>query len=306
MKLTAYALTEDLMDIVPMAHQRAWMDDTPNAFAYRCLPLSMANQNGWAILSPCDVAVSWDGSPHLGGLHIEVPEADRRWLHYICDHFGAGVLTFSLPYLFRTPPGYAMWVRGPANRAMPGIQALEGLVETDWSVSTFTMNWRFLEVDRVVRFRKGDPICVLTPIQLNALEGFEPELRRITDDPELHAQYTAWSDSRSRFNQDPERKPTDWQKDYFLGKAPEGVALGRHEHRTKLNLRPFPGLGGLEAPQASAAERAGLELPSQAAAPSGAEQEGGGPGGAEPPPSGCPYHAGMAALAPEGSGLEPA
>ena len=39
---------------------RDWMDATYNKHAYRCLPLSMANVNGWEILLPCDV-VAGDG-----------------------------------------------------------------------------------------------------------------------------------------------------------------------------------------------------------------------------------------------------
>lgn len=295
MKLTAYALTEDAMALVPLSHQRDWMDDTPSAFAYRCLPLTIANQGGWALLCPCDVAVTWDGRDHLGGIEVKVAEGDRRWLAYIRDHFGAGILTFSIPYLFRTPPGYGLMVRGPANRWVAGAHALEGIVETDWSVSTFTMNWRILEPDRVVRFKQGEPICVLTPVALDLLEEFEPEMKRVTDDPELYAHYMAWSDSRARFNHDPERRPQDWQKDYFLGKAPEGVAV--REHRTKLKLKPFPEHPGWGpqalAPSAIAPEAPGDEAP--AAASDGPELwvPPAGPAPADLP-TGCPYHAALA------------
>lgn len=299
MQLTAYALTEDVMEIVPMSHQRDWMDATPNGFAYRCLPLTIANQGGWAVLCPCDVAITWDGRDYLGGIEVKVADADSRWLAYIRDHFGAGILTFSIPYLFRTPPGYGLLVRGPANRWTAGVSPLEGLVETDWSVSTFTMNWRILEADRVVRFKKGDPICVLTPFAMESLEAFEPEMKRITDDQELFAHYTAWSQSRARFNEDPERKPQDWQKDYFLGKAPDGVSV--REHRTRLNLKPFPpppSWSYAEAPsgspEANQQASGGLPLVSDAAGHQEGRQ---GLQPAEGIPTGCPYHAALAAEA---------
>ena len=41
--------------------RRDWMDDTYNKHAYRCLPVTMANVNGWEVLLPCDVVVKWDG-----------------------------------------------------------------------------------------------------------------------------------------------------------------------------------------------------------------------------------------------------
>ncbi|HMZ02762.1 MAG TPA: DUF6065 family protein, partial [Burkholderiaceae bacterium] len=59
----------------------------------------------------------------------------------ITSHFGSGILTFSLPYLFRTSPGYGMLVRGPTNCAKDGAAPLDGIVETDWAPYSFTMNW---------------------------------------------------------------------------------------------------------------------------------------------------------------------
>src|SRR5271165_1161304 len=41
--------------IRPAEPTRAWMDATPEAFAYRCLPLNIANAHGWEILPPVRV-----------------------------------------------------------------------------------------------------------------------------------------------------------------------------------------------------------------------------------------------------------
>ena len=54
----------------PSPPRRHWMDELPHA--YKCLPLVMANQWGWQILCPTDVLVTWDGSPSLTGLRVEV------------------------------------------------------------------------------------------------------------------------------------------------------------------------------------------------------------------------------------------
>ena len=57
--------------------------------------------------------------------------------------FGEGVLTFHINGLFRTPPGWNLWVGGSPNSPKDGIYPLTGVIETDWSPYTFTMNWRF-------------------------------------------------------------------------------------------------------------------------------------------------------------------
>src|SRR5689334_8953002 len=45
--------------IRPAEATRPWMDATPEAFAYRCLPLNIANAHGWEILSPCSFEAIW-------------------------------------------------------------------------------------------------------------------------------------------------------------------------------------------------------------------------------------------------------
>ena len=65
------------------------------------------------------------------------------------SHFGYGLLTFQLPYLFRTPPGYNLLVRGPANCPKDGAW-LDGLVGTDWSPARFFMTWQITRANEGV------------------------------------------------------------------------------------------------------------------------------------------------------------
>ncbi|MEA9787719.1 DUF6065 family protein [Xanthomonas campestris pv. raphani] len=50
MKLTAHVLDGHTLDIRPAPHERAWMDATDQRYAYRCLPLAIANAHGWELL----------------------------------------------------------------------------------------------------------------------------------------------------------------------------------------------------------------------------------------------------------------
>jgi len=44
------------------------------------------------------------------------------------SHFGFGVLTFDLGCLFRTEPGYNLFVTGPLNRPKDGIAPLAAVI----------------------------------------------------------------------------------------------------------------------------------------------------------------------------------
>ena len=68
-------------------------------------------------------------------------------------------------------------MQGPINRPKDGIAALSGIIETDWSPYSFTMNWIFTRPDTPVRFEKGEPYCYIFPVSCGALEGLESNLK---------------------------------------------------------------------------------------------------------------------------------
>src|SRR5690349_16514356 len=118
--LLAYVVADcEGMPLSTAPVDRDWMDASAQRFAYRCLPLTIANQAGWLIANPVSFSVTWDGGPLLDSLHLDFgsePQGivqvftfgvtpGKRHEDRILSHFGGGVLTFTIPYLFRTPPG---------------------------------------------------------------------------------------------------------------------------------------------------------------------------------------------------------
>lgn len=235
--------------------RRDWMDVAPEAFPYRCLPLGIANAHGWEILSPCGFEAYWDGSDSAEGVVITLDPSTAPHEAPVAL-FGLGTITFHIPGLFRTPPGWNLWVGGPPNQAKDGASPLSGIIETDWSPYSFTMNWRFTRPDHVLRFEEGEPICHIFPIQPSAIEDVEPHFRSIEEDPELKARFDAWSASRDAFHirmrETPPERPSDkWQKLYYRGQDPDGTQTEAW-HRNRLRVREFGGAPSLEKGQAAA------------------------------------------------------
>ncbi|MGH8233978.1 MAG: DUF6065 family protein [Rhodanobacteraceae bacterium] len=56
--LTCYQVDTHAAPIFPGRHEHAWMDVTNDHYAYRCLPLSMANTSGCELTSPFDFEVA--------------------------------------------------------------------------------------------------------------------------------------------------------------------------------------------------------------------------------------------------------
>jgi Family of unknown function (DUF6065) len=240
MKLIAYIIDGHSVKIRPAPVERQWMDRTGDRFAYRCLPLNIANAFGWEILCNAGFTASWNGGNSLDAIKIE---HDSATTPVVTSHFGGGILTFHVPCIFRTTSGDALMVQGPINRPKDGIAALSGEIETDWAPYGFTMNWIFTRPG-VVRFETDEPCCHFFPVCCDDVEDIKPELRLLSDDSELRRQHEAWASSRGKFNSELGRPGSEahfekWQKAYYRGVDPDGHSAATQRHRTRLRLLPF-------------------------------------------------------------------
>jgi len=239
--LTAYCTNPFLaMPLSPASAHRPWMKATDKSFANRCLPLLIANQSGWFLLSSHTLRIIWTGGRSPSSLHLEYLSGEPPFP--AVSHFGYGILTWTVPYLFRTPPGYNLQVRGPANSPKDGVYPLEGIVEADWSDATFTMNWKVTRRQRPITFNAGEPIAQLVPQRRGELEAFQAEIQSIQGTPEIERAFQEWTNSRSVFNAeliqpDSQAHQQGWQRHYFQGRSVAGPPA--REHQTRLLLHPF-------------------------------------------------------------------
>lgn len=209
------------IDIQPAPVRRDWMDKSPDRFAYRCLPLNIANAHGWQVMCPADFRVRLAPQGDGKQAKLEFDYADEA-IKPAVSHFGLGMITFHIPALVRTPPDVALYVTGPANGLKPGISPLQAIVETDWLPFTFTMNWRITVAGPWIEFKKGEPICMFFPVRLDEIEGYGMEIGDLEDEPELKAEFDAYAASRSGFLQglvtgDEETLKRKWERAYIAG-----------------------------------------------------------------------------------------
>jgi hypothetical protein len=225
------------------------MTSSPERFAYRCLPLNIANAHGWLILNARPFRVRWNGSGRKEDLELEYLDQEQGGDPHsdpVSSHFGGGILTFQTGHLFRTPPNYNLWITGPTNYFKDGIQALSGVLESDWAPFGVTMNWRITRPNEWIRFAQGEPFCFFFPVPRGIIGAAEPELRDLSSDPELLEKHEQWTRSRTSFLKNVEKPGTKenqekWQKTYFVGKSIDG-STPVDNHETKLTPKPFADL----------------------------------------------------------------
>lgn len=249
-KLLAYVLPgagEEAKRLIrPCQPQRIWMNQTPNRYAYRCVPLSAANSMGWELLSPVACEFRWNGlTPHQQVFVYR--EREHRFAPN--SHFGSGVVTWELPFLFRTSADYGLVVAGPANNPKPHISPLEGFIRTDWLPFPFTMNWRLTSTDHTVRFEAGEPIARIYPYPLRVIDDTELELHDLDEDPGFKSRFEAWAEVRQQnygerhkiqtamdqSGEEPDRRNL-WNRRYAHGSGSDQTT--KHEHQSVFRPRP--------------------------------------------------------------------
>jgi hypothetical protein len=156
--------------LVPIARGKAtrawWEEDVKTVDHARfCLPLLMANQLGFELLSPIDVVVEWSGKDEP---KITVNDGDHR---AITTHSAEGSFTIQLNLVFRTPENWFTLVKGMPNVRRP-FNVMEGLIETWWTPANFGVICLMHGPD-IVRIRRGEPLAVAVPIHADTLK-FKP------------------------------------------------------------------------------------------------------------------------------------
>lgn len=235
--ITVYCTNGHDLLVRPAPSVREWMDETPEKYAYRCLPLNIANSFGWEVLCLAGFSVHWTGETGKDALIVEYDDPAHQ---PAISHFGSGILTFHVPALIRTKPGKSLYISGPVNRPKHGIEALSGIVETDWSDYGFTMNWRLTSLYTPVRFEKGEPFARFFPVDLGEMSNLTIRKTTIGEDTNLEQRHSNANSSRKDFLKQtqetrPERVSDQWQKTYYRGLQSDGTPA-QQRHFSKLRL----------------------------------------------------------------------
>lgn len=199
------------------------MDAVPQKYIYRCIPLLSANSMGWELLNPVDAKVRWDGGDFNTNLLVE----SERHRFGPASHFGCGMVTWYVPFLFRTSPDLGLVVTGPANHEHNDAVPLDAFVRTDWLPFPFTMNWRMTAKNKSVSFNAGEPICRVLPYPIAMLEETSIEICDLADDPGFLAEVNSWGQKRQ---DNVVKQQSDVQEWLQTGEMPTGEGVWNSQY----------------------------------------------------------------------------
>jgi hypothetical protein len=221
-----------IFPVVPLTAKRKWMNESREKFAYKCLPLTVANQYGYAVLCPADFTLDWWGGKEEKDVDFQVISEEEYFKEHLHSYFGGGTFTIHLDFLIKTPEGFSTYIRGVPNETKQGLKPLDGIVETDWLSYTFTYNFLLTEPGSY-SFKKGEPLFVFFPIERGTVENFELKESRVEEDPELFRDFEDYHNKRLKSLSVQGAKPV-FQNFYRNGTKASGEKVGIKNHITNL------------------------------------------------------------------------
>jgi len=214
--------------------KRDWF--SPNF--YHCLPIAIANQYGFEIVTAYSFNIFWNGGEAAADTNISPiiteEDLDIFLVQTVVSHFDHGIVSIYSSFIPRTPPGVNLLVTAPINTILPNITPLTGIVESDNIRTSFTVNLKVNQPNVLIHIPKGTPIATLIPIPRyfgdkfelkDGKEIFGEELFR--EEEEVYLLQTKRRTIENNKSANGEQKHKD--KDYFVGRDYYGNKFLDHQ-----------------------------------------------------------------------------
>ena len=214
--------------------KRDWMDDTYNKHAYRCLPLSAANVNGWEIILQKEIVAIWDGGMSVPRIISDDSFNGRT----IANCNKIGMIDIHIGWAFGTEQGFDTVVTGSPNFFIDGIEPLTALIPSSWWPDEVQMTWRFTAPGKEVVLPEGMPFAFFYIQPSHLLEEVNFKIKNLWDDNELIEKRMSYSDAKMKKQID---EPWTWMNGIRTGLNERGEQIGpRHDGLIQLSEPKIP------------------------------------------------------------------
>lgn len=166
--ITVYKTLGDLSaNINQLSPKRDWMDQTYDAHAYKCFPVTLTNAFGWGLSFPEDITFVWDGISDSSPEHVKILEGEK----YCFTGRANGTISFNTGLIFKTEEDVSLLQMPVPNKFTDGAQAFTTLISTSFFTGQLPCAWKITRPFTPITIKANEPFISIVPISLSGIQG---------------------------------------------------------------------------------------------------------------------------------------
>jgi hypothetical protein len=214
-------------NVTPLSAKREWMDRTFDKHAYRCLPVTITNQLGWAISFPEDITFMWDGQISTSGDHVKVLSGEK----YVLTTRGQATVSFETGLIFRTPENYSLLTYNVPNVFMRGVSSYTTIISSSFFEGPLPVAIKVTEPFIPITIKANEPVAAVFPISLTEIQNSTLTIKDMKDLPKIKREIPLYLDEAVKSAQDAAANG-GWTDYYRNAIDYMGNKLGKHEAKS--------------------------------------------------------------------------
>lgn len=160
-----YELPGPTAILEPLPVKRQWATDLPYPHAYKCFPMTLANQMGYGISFPDDIIFEWDGNMNVLPSTIKVTSG-HKW---VSADRGWGTVSFNTGLIFKTDEDVSMLSYPVPNLFVEGFQIFTTLLSTSFYENPWQVAGQVTRSKYKIILPARTPVSAVMPISLGQL-----------------------------------------------------------------------------------------------------------------------------------------
>jgi hypothetical protein len=200
--------------------KRDWMDETDNAHAYHCFPVSLANSIGYEISFPKEISFIWDGISDSTSEHVTILSGNE----YVSSGRANATISFNTGLFFKTDENITLLGMPVPNLFIDGVQSFTSLISSSFYINSFPCAWRITRANEVITIPANQPIVTILPIPLKQISNIEMNIYKGKQDLEFMEYNKEYGNAAQKIN-----SSGDWTDWYRNATDHTGNTIGTHE-----------------------------------------------------------------------------
>jgi hypothetical protein len=230
-KIKAYKTKGISATVLPLSVKREWMDETWEAHAYKCFPVSLTNQMGWGISFPEDITFIWDGISDSTPDHVKILSGEK----YAYAERSNATVSFNTGTTFKTDQNYSLLTMPVPNNFTDGYQPFTTIMSSSFYSGDLSCAIRVTRPNVEITIKANTPVFCIVPIDLTSLQDSEIEFFDSSEMPPRSFDANDYSKAGAESN-----GVGKWTNFYRNATDHLGNSLGKHQVKA-IRLRVIEG-----------------------------------------------------------------